>query len=58
MPTMEQIRLFFEIILRIIMELGFLIFAILFIIGWLKRTWTWTFKHEDNEIEFKAERKM
>lgn len=57
MPTMDQVRAFFEILFRIVVEIGVLTFAVLFIIGWLKRTWKWTFKNEDNEIELKVERK-
>lgn len=57
MPTLDQVRMFFEIIIRIVLEIGLLIFAILFIMGWLRRTWNWTFKNKDNEMEFKAERK-
>lgn len=57
MSTIEQVGTFFEIVVRIVIEIGFLTFAILFIIGWLRRTWIWTFKHTDNEIEIKAERR-
>lgn len=57
MPTIEQIRLVSEVAMRILLELAVFIFAVLILIKWLRSTWQWTFKREENEIEVKVERK-
>lgn len=57
MPTIDQVKLFFDVVIRIVLEISFLAFSVFLLLGFLRRTWKWTFKNEDNEIELKVERR-